>query len=283
MTSDEWQLVLDETDLDGLPEFARAAAAAGGRRARARRGAMSSPWRALCGRAVSDVFVAPRPAPHRLWRRGPRAARMPGAHDNAPLIGEIVALRAEQARLLGYDNFAAYRLDDTMAQDPGGGRAPAAAGLGAGQGEGARRTRGARARWRRAEGLNEPIAAVGLALLRREGAASRNTTLDEAEVKPYFVLDNMVAGRVRHRRAAVRPHLCRAPRSARSTTRMCASGRCATGRASDRPLPARQFRPARQAVGRLDRAAIASRKASTARYCRSSSTTTISRRATRPC
>src|SRR5947207_2517258 len=29
----------------------------------------------------------------------------------------ILALRAEQARLLGYENYAAYRLDDTMAKD----------------------------------------------------------------------------------------------------------------------------------------------------------------------
>src|SRR5438552_1545462 len=37
---------------------------------------------------------------------------------SAALIAEIVALRAEQARLLGYDNYAAYRLDDTMAKTP---------------------------------------------------------------------------------------------------------------------------------------------------------------------
>ena len=34
--------------------------------------------------------------------------------------------------------------------------------------------------------------------------------LDEAEVKPYFVLDNMVAGGVRHRPPAVRRDLYRA-------------------------------------------------------------------------
>ena len=36
--------------------------------------------------------------------------------DNRPLIRKIITLRAEQARLLGYANFAAYRLDDSMAK-----------------------------------------------------------------------------------------------------------------------------------------------------------------------
>ena len=45
-----------------------------------------------------------------------RARRRRGASDNAPIIREILALRAEQARLLGYENFADYRLDDTMAK-----------------------------------------------------------------------------------------------------------------------------------------------------------------------
>ena len=45
-----------------------------------------------------------------------RARRTRRRSDNAPLIREILALRAEQARLLGYESFADYRLDDTMAK-----------------------------------------------------------------------------------------------------------------------------------------------------------------------
>ncbi|HEX7725998.1 MAG TPA: M3 family metallopeptidase, partial [Rhizomicrobium sp.] len=40
------------------------------------------------------------------------------AHDNKKLIAEIVKLRAERARLLGYSTFADYRLADTMAETP---------------------------------------------------------------------------------------------------------------------------------------------------------------------
>jgi len=46
--------------------------------------------------------------------QGPQA----GAHDNTALIGEILALRHEQARLLGYRSFAEYSLATKMAQSP---------------------------------------------------------------------------------------------------------------------------------------------------------------------
>ncbi len=41
-----------------------------------------------------------------------------GATDNKTIIAEMVALRAERARLLGYADFAHYRLDDAMAKTP---------------------------------------------------------------------------------------------------------------------------------------------------------------------
>ena len=41
-----------------------------------------------------------------------------GARDNRPLVAEIVRLRAEKAALLGYDSFAHFKLDDTMAKRP---------------------------------------------------------------------------------------------------------------------------------------------------------------------
>src|SRR5690606_10288375 len=41
-----------------------------------------------------------------------------GATDNRAAIAEMVALRAERAKLLGYRSFAHYRLDDSMAKSP---------------------------------------------------------------------------------------------------------------------------------------------------------------------
>src|SRR5262249_4784185 len=41
-----------------------------------------------------------------------------GATDNAAIIAEMVALRAERAKLLGFRSFAHFRLDDAMAKTP---------------------------------------------------------------------------------------------------------------------------------------------------------------------
>ncbi|MFP3571121.1 M3 family metallopeptidase, partial [Paraburkholderia sp. SIMBA_030] len=38
--------------------------------------------------------------------------------DNRPIVREVVQLRAEQAKLLGFENFAQYALTDRMAGTP---------------------------------------------------------------------------------------------------------------------------------------------------------------------
>jgi len=45
-----------------------------------------------------------------------------GATDNKAIIAETVRLRAERAKLLGYSDFAHYRLDDAMARTPAAAR-----------------------------------------------------------------------------------------------------------------------------------------------------------------
>src|SRR5438445_6604323 len=113
---DEWRLLLDESDLDGLPDFARTAAAEA-----ARERGLDGGYAITLARASVEPFLAfSARRDLRQTAYGAWAARgeHPGAHDNRPLVPEIMALRAEQARLLGYDNFAAYRLDDTMAKSP---------------------------------------------------------------------------------------------------------------------------------------------------------------------
>ena len=134
----DWQLVLDEADLDGLPDFARAAAA----QAAKERG-LEGRWVVTLARSSAEPFLtfsSRRDLRRTLWEAWTARGTHQGANDNTPLIHEIVALRAEQARLLGYDNFAAYRLDNSMAKTADAVEAPAAAGVGAGQGEGPRRS-----------------------------------------------------------------------------------------------------------------------------------------------
>jgi peptidyl-dipeptidase Dcp len=184
----DWRLVLDETDLDGLPGFARAAAA----QAAKERG-LEGRWVVTLARSSAEpflTFASRRDLRRTLWEAWTARGAHQGANDNMPIIHEIMALRAEQARLLGYDNFAAYRLDDSMAKS-----ADAVERLLLQVWEPAK----AKARTElakigsiaRHEGLNEPIEPWDWRYY-TEKVRQAEYELDEAEVKPYFVLDNMV-------------------------------------------------------------------------------------------
>ena len=186
---DEWRLVLDEGDLAGLPDFAREAAAG----AAAERG-LDGKYVITLSRSSVEPFLTfsarrdLRETAYRAWvQRGEHA----GEHDNAPLIAEIVALRQEQARLLGYATYAAYRLDDTMAKTP-----DAAEHLLEQVWEPAKHKAAAEraelAAMAKEDGLNEPIAPWDWRYYAEKVRAARYD-FDEAAVKPYFVLDNMVA------------------------------------------------------------------------------------------
>ncbi|MGQ9367508.1 M3 family metallopeptidase [Azospirillum sp. ST 5-10] len=183
-----WQLVLDEADLAGLPTFARAAAAQA-----ARERGLEGRYVVTLARSSVEPFLtfsARRDLRRTAFEAWTARGGNPGDHDNTPLIREIVALRAEQARLLGYASYADYRLDDTMAKDTG-----AVAALLQQVWEPAKRKAAAeRADLQeaaRAEGLNEPIAPWDWRYY-AEKVRQAKYELDEAEIKPYFVLENMV-------------------------------------------------------------------------------------------
>jgi peptidyl-dipeptidase Dcp len=109
-------MVLEEDDLAGLPDFARAAAKA----AADDRG---HPGKYVITLARSSVepflqFSARRDLREKAFQAWTSRGETGGATDNCALIAEMVALRAERARLLGFANFADYRLDDQMAKTP---------------------------------------------------------------------------------------------------------------------------------------------------------------------
>jgi peptidyl-dipeptidase Dcp len=184
----DWQLVVDEADLEGLPGFGRAAVA----QAAKERGIEGRYAVTLARSAVEPflTFSARRDLRRTLWEAWTARGTHAGANDNWPLIREIVALRAEQARLLGYKNFADYRLDDTMAKTTAAVEhllaqvwEPAK--------EKAREERAALEAAARAEGLNETLEPWDWRYY-AEKVRRAQYDLDEAELKPYFVLDNMV-------------------------------------------------------------------------------------------
>ena len=110
-------LVLDsEAQLAGLPPSLIAAAAAD-----AKAKGMAGKWLIANTRSSMEPFLvyssdrSLREKGFRMWTgRGDHA----GAHDNKPIITEILKLRAEKAHLLGYPTFAHWVTDDQMAKTP---------------------------------------------------------------------------------------------------------------------------------------------------------------------
>ena len=114
-----------------------------------------------------------------------------GATDNKAIIAETVRLRAERARLLGYSNFARYRLDDSMAKTPEAVRGllervwtPARAR--------AMADRDALQELAQAEGGNFALAPWDWRFYAEKLRKARYD-VDQAEIAPYLSLDNMIA------------------------------------------------------------------------------------------
>jgi peptidyl-dipeptidase Dcp len=109
-------MVLEESGLAGLPNFARAAA-----QAAAEERGHSGKYVITLARSSVETFLqfsSRRDLREKAFQAWIARGENGGATDNRGLIAEMVALRAERARLLGFANFADYRLDDQMAKTP---------------------------------------------------------------------------------------------------------------------------------------------------------------------
>ena len=105
-----------EADLEGLPDFVRSAA----RAAAAERG-VEGKYLVTTSRSSVEPFLqfsSRRDLREKIFRAWIARGDGGGATDNKAIIAEMAALRAERARLIGYPSFAHYRLDDTMAKTP---------------------------------------------------------------------------------------------------------------------------------------------------------------------
>src|SRR5436305_702397 len=112
----DWFLELGEADRGGLPDSFVAAARA------------AAEERGMAGKAVmtlSRSFVEPflksstrRDLREKVFKAFVARGDNGNANDNNDTIVEILALREESAKLLGYPTFAAYRLEDSMAKTP---------------------------------------------------------------------------------------------------------------------------------------------------------------------
>ncbi len=183
-----YALILEEGDLAGLPDFARAAARAG-----AEERGHSGKYAITLARSSCEAFLqfsSRRDLREKVFQAWIKRGENGGATDNRALIAEMVALRAERAKLLGFDTFADYRLDDQMAKTPANarkllddvwGRARAKAHV----------ERDALQQMIAAEGGNFALAPWDWRYY-AEKLRKAKYDLDEAEIKPYFQLDKMV-------------------------------------------------------------------------------------------
>jgi peptidyl-dipeptidase Dcp len=179
-----------EADLAGLPESVRAAA----RGAAQQRGLDASGPVITLSPSLAEPFLTfsdRRDLRERIWRARTERGAHPGEHDNRAVGAQIIALRQEQAALHGCASFADYALADRMAPDT------AAVRKLLGQAWEPAKSRAAEDRKLLTAlatrlGQPTPIAAWDWRYF-AEKVRQEQFDLQEAELKPYFALDNMIA------------------------------------------------------------------------------------------
>ncbi len=183
-----YALILDEADLAGLPDFARAAATA----AAEERGHKGK-YAITLARSSCEGFLqfsSRRDLREKVFSAWVKRGENGGATDNRALIAEMVALRGERARLLGFATFADYRLDDSMAKTPAAARTLLDNVWGRAKLK-AVAERDALQEMIAQEGGNFALAAHDWRYYAEKLRKARYD-LDESEIKPYFQLDKMI-------------------------------------------------------------------------------------------
>jgi peptidyl-dipeptidase Dcp len=182
-------LPLKESDLAGVPDFAREAAAE-----TAKERGLDAPYAVTTSRSSVEPilsFADNRELREKLFKAWIARGDNANAHNNEATIGEMVRLRAERAKLLGYPTFAHYKLADTMAKTPQTARhlldqvwAPAR--------RRALEERDALQAEITREGNNFALEAWDWRYY-AEKVRKERYDLDESEIMPYFQLEKMIA------------------------------------------------------------------------------------------
>jgi len=181
-------LILEESDLDGLSQPFRAAAA---HLAESR--GQTGKYAVNLSRSMVESFLQSstrRDLRETLFDAWTRRGEGGGKTDNRAIAAEILQLRNECARMLGYANYAEFKLDDSMAKTPRAVRelmdqiwGPALAK--------ARSERDELQALADAEGANFRIAAPDWRFY-AERLRKQRHDLDQAALRAYFPLDKMI-------------------------------------------------------------------------------------------
>jgi len=114
--NEHWLALDTETDFAGLPESIRAGLMAG-----ATERGIHAKGAVLNTRSSVEPFLefsSRRDLREKVWRTFVSRGDNGDAHDTNALIAQILKLRAERAKLLGYPTHAHWRLEDSMAKTP---------------------------------------------------------------------------------------------------------------------------------------------------------------------
>ncbi|HEU4711642.1 MAG TPA: M3 family metallopeptidase [Pyrinomonadaceae bacterium] len=114
--TDQFIVLKSEAELAGLPQSLRDAAAAAAEPKK-----QPGTWVIMNTRSSIDPFLTysdRRDLREKAWRMFVNRGDNGGEHDNNAIITEILQLRAERAKLLGYATHAHWRLENSMAKTP---------------------------------------------------------------------------------------------------------------------------------------------------------------------
>ncbi|MEM9331845.1 MAG: M3 family metallopeptidase [Pseudomonadota bacterium] len=184
-----FELVLENAEaLEGLPDFLVAAAAS----AAEERGYDGKHLITLSRSLIEPFlqFSSRRDLREKAFSAWISRGENAGETDNREIIAETLTLREERANLLGFENFAAFKLDDQMAKTPEAVREllinvwhPAK--------QRARQEATRLQEYANGQGANFEIEPWDWRYY-AEKVRKAEHDLDEAEVKPYFSLNNII-------------------------------------------------------------------------------------------
>ncbi|MBS0577327.1 MAG: M3 family metallopeptidase [Proteobacteria bacterium] len=192
-TKDGAVVVDDKAQLDGMSDADIAAAAAAAKA----RGMDGKYLLTLQNTTVQPVLASlkNRALREKIYRASIMRSDVAGPNDNRAIIAEMAQIRAQRAKLLGYQDFASYNLEDQMAKNPQAAidlmtkvAAPAVA-----------KARAEAARIQQQIDQDQAAAHQPSFKLEpwdwqlyAEQVRKAEYDLDEAQIKPYFVLDRVL-------------------------------------------------------------------------------------------
>ena len=183
----DWFMELSADDLEGLPGFVLTAAKAAAKE-KGRAGHVITTSRSLITPFLQ--FSTRRDLREKAFRALESRGANGGKTDNRKIAAQTLALRQERAELLGYADFATYKLETEMAKTPGAVRdllmqvwKPAKAA--------AKRDAVVLTERMHADGINGDLEPWDWRYYSEQRRVAEHD-LDEAELKPYLQLDRMI-------------------------------------------------------------------------------------------